>query len=251
MMRRFPFLLAAVLSASSAAAQPKEASVTDMEAASPFDIAVLLARSERSAGMVLNLPQAMEPALAEAIRRLMPNNPVGANAFRTFVHENSRAVRLMPVEAGRSGADVLRSYAEAHARDGYVASEGFRDVALLKQSRARGCASVLRRPVREHHASQYPDDIVSAVVNDATGAPIPPGAVGSCLPRYMSVSPRVVVESAPTLEDALNTIAAQVPGLVWMAVESADGHCALGLVRTSDNPQTACTVGLANISGRR
>jgi len=250
MVRDLVVLFAVVVSTSVAASQPKDARPADLETAAPFDIAVLLARSELSAGMVIKLPEHMEPALADAVQRLTPGNRIDADAFRTFVRGSRRSLRLIPVEAGRSGHDMVRSYATAHP-DGFAASHGFRDVPLLKQARTGVCASVLDRPVRERHASQHPDEVVSAVVNDATGAPIPPGAAGSCLPRFVSVSPQVSVEPAASLEDALNAIAAQVSGLVWMAIESADGHCALGLVRTSEDPQDACTVSLANISARR
>lgn len=250
MARYLIILFAVVVTTSVAASQPKDGRPADLETASPFDVAVLLARSELSAGMVIRLPEHMEAALAGAVQRLSPDDRVGADAFRTLVRGSRRGARLIPVEPGRSGHDVIRSYATAH-RGEFAASQGFRDVPLLKQARTGVCASVLGRPVRERHASQYPDELVSAVINDATGAPIPPGAVGSCLPRFMTVSPQVIVEPTTTLEDALSAIAAQVSGAVWMAIESADGHCALGLVRTSENPQDACTVGLANISRLR
>jgi len=249
MVRDLAVLFAVVVSTSGPANQPKDAKPVDWATASPVDVAVLLARSELSAGMVIKLPEHMEPALADAVRRLTPMNPVDADAFRTLVRESRRSRRLIPVEAGRSGHDVVRSYATAHP-DRFAATDGSGDVPLLKQGRTNVCASVLGRPVRERHASQYPDELVSAVVNDATGAPIPPGSVGSCMPRFVSVSQQVSVEPAASLENALNAIAAQVSGIVWMAVESADGHCAIGLVLTSENPQNACTVGLANISGR-
>jgi hypothetical protein len=93
---------------------------------------------------------------------------------------------------------------------------------------ARACAALLRRPVVVDI-----DDTVFlstvAVFSSATGQKIPRGSVGTCAIGVARGHDAVRLRGRFSLREALDSAVRQAEGVVWLAVEGADGTCGIGL----------------------
>lgn len=208
--------------------------------ATVLDLAIQMARAELSGGVVAQLP-------AGVAKTALSTSPSGRDGtpFRLFLRHTKR-VPLPALPRGTPAHEVIGRFAGGREHGAFTVSRVWELVPVLRERGTAGCEARLARVVRQRHADRRPAELIFAVVQSTTGARVPGGLVGTCLPRYLSLSSPVVVEPGQTLEEALNTVVASAPGTVWVAVQTENGRCGLGLVRASDDGHDACMV---NVTG--
>jgi hypothetical protein len=152
------------------------------------------------------------------------------------------------VRVGEPASEVLATLANAAAPGRLSVSTSGR-VSMLKDETASICAAKLRQRLKKPHTGSHVLRMLFEVTADAAGETVPGGFVGSCVAKRESVTPFTVDEGV-TLEEALNTIALQAEGTVWVAVQSANGECSLGVKRTADEGVRVCVMSISQRLGR-
>jgi hypothetical protein len=132
------------------------------------------------------------------------------------------AARVPPLP-GLTGApsELLRRHLERNAR------LELSDNAIVDKT-AQTCRSLLNRPiVVDAHGTVF--RVAVSAFNAASGQDVPSGAMGSCAVGVAGGNDAVRLSGRMSLRRALDFAVAQVRGVVWLAVEGADGTCGVGL----------------------
>jgi hypothetical protein len=218
--------------------------VAQLSDKSPQYVAMALAATGQSAGMIVKLLDELNADFRRAKAR--------ADAFATDTTAFSAILHgplpqpVLPVQGDISAEQILRTYAAGQPREWDLHVAGRFGVMTLSSRSAPVCAAALRARLRGPQSGASMLDLVSAVSHDATGARVPGGFVGSCVGANLIRRSPEYIEAGISLESALNDIVFRYPGTVWLAVESPDRECSLGVVeKREDNQSGVCTTTIA------
>ncbi len=220
-----------------------------LERLAPEAVAILLAENGLSAGMVLHLPETLESELDQA--RTQDNPPRRHPAFEVLMANTKPSSPGIELWANAAAQEVLESYADVRAWPGWIASpERTGRVSVLRTPSAGACESALAKRVHSPHSGAFAARIVADVVADAKGTSPPPGMIGSCLGGYRPQDLPARTSGKQSLEDALNEIAAQFHGVVWVAVQTARSECSLGLILKGEGSASSCRASITADLGK-
>ena len=201
------------------------------------DVAVALAQNKQSAGMIITLPAHLAGTLqreqAQASGFLINRSPFGV-----WIRHEVSGPGHVPVLPTADDADTTIA---KFARQFGVQAMRWRRTStyILRSDHAAACSAQLRAPLRTGVENKHLLDLVSAAINDATGAKVPGGFVGSCAGDTEYRAKPVRLPAGLSLEDALNTAVSTFGGAVWVAVQDHRARCSVGVIRSSP-AGTAC-----------
>src|SRR5258708_7039476 len=143
------------------------------------DLAVGLAQSGHSAGMVIRLPTALEPMLA---REQSQTNEllINQSPFGIWIRNDVSDAKAIPALAPAAAAEeTILGFAQQTGLD----AAKWRGTAtyLLKSPAAAVCSVKLRSSLPHVVASRNLVDLVTSAIHAATNAKVPGGYVGSCI----------------------------------------------------------------------
>lgn len=208
-------------------------------------VVLTLAVSGTSAGAVLRLPDHLIDALQHA-RARTDTFPGDRTAFSVLI-ERDAAEPLISLGSAVNPEQVLRGFAARRSlEDWEVRNPGRFGVFDIAAGGASICRAALQAKLRTSHQGASLLQLVSAAVGDATGTAVPSGFVGSCSGASQFPRPAEYVEAGITLEAALNDIVYLFPGTAWIAVETADRQCSLGVVERRHDGNGVCETAIAD-----
>jgi hypothetical protein len=217
----------------------EEISVSQLANKGPQYVAMALAAAGHSAGIVVKLPE----GLRADFRRAKGRTDAFAGdktAFSVILH-GLPPERVLPVQGGISAEQTLRAYAARQPSEWDLHTAGRFAVMTLASRAAPVCAAALHTRVRNPQSGTSMLQLISAVIHDATGASVPGGFVGTCVGANLIRRAPEYIEANVSLESALNDIVFRYPGTAWLAVESPDQECSLGVVeRREDDSGGVC-----------
>ena len=164
-----------------------------------------IVRADQSAGIVIRLDR--------------PGRPYGGGPIFDL-NEAARAEPQTFVFRG-AAADVLRRHVDGSGRFQVRGS-------VLIDTTATACRRFLNRPVAVK-ASGHVFGAAVAIYNAGSGQNVPNGVVGTCAVGVATGTGDVSVSIKGPVRQVLEAAVSQVGGVVWLAVESVEGTCALGL----------------------
>ena len=198
----------------------------------PASLAARLAWHGMSAGMIVGMPPLPDVALRRLFETLdVVHYPFGAWMSLCDVDHSSGFAK------GATPQSVFEDHIKTHpgARLDADGKANGSPIPVLRTEEGNICHAALQRRTREAHTSRSLWDLAGNLVTDATVSKPPPGRIGACLGAHeVSPVPRTI-GAGVTLETALNSLAAQFEGTVWVAVETAEGRCAIGLLTTRES----------------
>jgi hypothetical protein len=201
------------------------------------DAAVALAQNQQSAGVIIRLPARLETALQR--EQTQPGGfLINRSPFGVWIRNEVSGPGQIPTL--RTPGEVDTAVAGFATQFGVQATRWRRtSTYVLRSAEAGACAVQLRAPLRADVEHKHLVDLVSAAINNATGAEVPGGFVGSCVGDTEYRAEPVRLPAGVSLEEALNTAVTTFGGAVWVAVQDAGARCSLGLIRSS-HAGTAC-----------
>jgi hypothetical protein len=153
------------------------------------------------------------------------------------------------VTAGPPNVDEeFKAYATAHPGRFEIDT---REVgpAVLTEVNTRACRAALRQPLKTEATGTEAPMLVSRATAAATGAEVPGGFIGGCIPIGGYRAAPLRLAPGQSLQAALAKIAAHFPGLVWVAVETADGQCSLGVLQNGER-ENICSAAITENMAR-
>ncbi len=163
-----------------------------------------------------------------------------SNGFRVFM----RTLRRGPGELDKStpemhsAASAFEEFARGHSD--FSPERTARGIDLLRHKGAGFCSAVLRKRLPDSVESKEIHDLMARIIHGATGAKVPGGFIASCVgDNEVSASP-LFVSKGETVQAAFDQVVAAFGGAVWVAVQTDDKGCSVGLVLRSTTPETVC-----------
>ena len=205
----------------------------DMPLRSAADLAVALAQSGHSAGMVITLPAPLEVTLAREQSR--PNAfLINRSPFGVWIRNDLSAANDIPSLATDAQAEAAVAGVAVRSDLG-IAKWRNTSTYLLKSPSAATCAARLRTPLASAVENRNFVDLVTSAIRVATGARVPGGFVGSCVGVSDYAAEPVQLSAGETLEDALSHAVSTFGNAVWVVVQDGDANCSIGLIRRAEN----------------
>lgn len=213
------------------------------------DLAVALAQSGYSAGLVLELP----PHLNSVLQREQSRTKsflTNRSAFGVWMRNdaspgNERALFTTPAAVDAAAARMASTA-------GMVATRWRNtSVYLLKAPTAGVCLAGLKSKLPEAVASRNIVELVTSAVRSATGAKVPGGYVGSCVGTNDFAPEAVTLQAGETLEDALSSAVAQFGSSAWAAVQDMHGQCSIGVIRRAEKGGICMTAVTSSLKPER
>ena len=196
-----------------------------------------VAEKGTSADMATQL--ALEDVSAGIVWR-EPSDSPGRNSTSPFVKWSMQR-NFSPVRPGRTQlAEAATNMRQFAARIGAEFRES--PVYRITDPAAVTCSEVLAKSLASAMKTTNASVGVGRAVASAWGIEPPGGLVGSCVSAIPHEGPQIDVPAGLTLADALDEIVQHYPGSVWVAAESADGTCSIGIIQPNENHDGTCSV---------
>jgi hypothetical protein len=212
-----------------------------------------LATTERDVGLIVNLVLSGFAVgyITEASEASATNLDGSNSAFRKWYTDGDRTAFFEPSQREPISAaqvpQVLTQFVSRRAGRSTVTTRPADRIPVLTVGAVDGCERVMAARVA---ASLAGDDLIRLAqdtVRASTGAEVPSGYLGSCVPGAIENRARLGLAAQSSVRSALSSLVSRAGGGAWVAIQQSDGACSIGLVLKSATGAGVCSVDIATI----